>query len=233
MLSWLVRPRVAVPALLVWLLAGAAGAQPSLRALVGQVHQGVVTRVVDGDMIDVRLASGREVRVRLEGIDAPERGAPFSVQARNATRVALFAKTVTVRGTDVDRYRRLVARVIAGTDDASVALIRAGLACHFTRYSSDPVLAAAQQQARAEAKGFWAPGGQRPATCAPTPSATRPLVGQSAAATGAVVFHGNRNSHVYHAPSCPNYHCPNCVVPFTSHEEAQAAGYRPAGDCLK
>lgn len=48
-----------------------------------------------------------------------------------------------------------------------------------------------------------------------------------------VVFHGNRRSKVYHAPTCRNYHCPNCVVVFKSHDEAQAAGYRPARDCIR
>ena len=50
------------------------------------------------------------LRVRLEGIDCPERGEPFSTQARNATRVMLFDEHVTLKATDVDRYGRLVAR---------------------------------------------------------------------------------------------------------------------------
>ncbi len=47
------------------------------------------------------------------------------------------------------------------------------------------------------------------------------------------VFHGNRRSKVYHRDTCRNYNCPNCIVVFTSHEEAQKAGFRPSGDCFR
>ena len=168
MLSWAHRPLVtAVAALHCLLLAPVAWSQPApaLRTLVGQTLSGRVTTVVDGDTVDVRLAAGSVIRVRLEGVDAPERGAPFSVQARTATRVALFGQAVTLVATDVDRYQRLVARVSANGRDSSLALVQAGLACHFTRYSSDAALAAVQVSARAEGRGFWVRGGQRPLTC--------------------------------------------------------------------
>lgn len=154
-----------------------------LRSLVGRTLTGRVTTVVDGDTVDVRLATGQVLRVRLEGIDAPERGQPFYAQARTATRVALFDQVVTLRATDVDRYQRLVARVTAGAHDSSVDLVRAGLACHFTRYSSDPALAAAQADAKSHARGFWAVGGQRPPACAAAALGTRRPSGRSSAPT--------------------------------------------------
>ncbi len=166
MLSWSIRPRVAALAAVVLLLAAvSADAQASLRALVGQTLLGRVTSVVDGDTVDVRLADGTAMRVRLEGIDAPERGAPFSAQARSAARVSLFDKPVSLRATDVDKYGRLVARITANGRDSSLDLVRAGLACHYTRYSSDAALATAQIEARRQGVGFWAKGGQRPTTC--------------------------------------------------------------------
>jgi endonuclease YncB( thermonuclease family) len=57
----------------------------------------------------------------------------------------------TVEGRDVDRYGRLVARVSVRGDDAGTALLLAGLACHFTAYSSDVALAnATRDDVRAE-----------------------------------------------------------------------------------
>ena len=222
-------------AVLIASLAAASQETITLRALVGHTLTGRVTTVVDGDTVDVRLETGRLVRVRLEGIDAPERGRPFFAQSRAATRVALFDKAVTLRATDVDRYQRLVARVMAGGHDSSVDLVQAGLACQFTIYSSDPSLAAAQADARSHGRGFWAAGGQRPATCSYAASARAPAPRSepsNAAKLVAAEFHGNRRSKVYHQASCRNYNCSNCVVVFHSHEEAAAAGFRPAGDCF-
>jgi micrococcal nuclease len=242
MLTWLVRPRVALLAVVVSVAAGViSNAQLSLRALVGKTIQGRVTSVIDGDTVDVHVPGAASVRVRLEGIDAPETGAPFGDEARSATQVALFRQVVSIRATDVDPYGRLVARVSANGRDASLDLVRAGLACHYTRHSYDSTLAAAQKQARAAVVGFWAAGGRPPSGClAPKPSSSRSA--RTAVSNLSrhvervvaepVVYHGNRRSRVYHRPSCRNYSCPNCVIPFDSQEEARAAGFRPAGDCF-
>ena len=100
------------------------------------------------DTISV-LRDGRSVRVRLEGIDCPEKGQDFSQRAKQFTSELTFGKEATVDVRDVDRYGRLVARVSVGGQDVSVALVRAGLAWHFSKYSRDPVLAEAEQVARA------------------------------------------------------------------------------------
>lgn len=136
---------------------------PELKSLVGTRFTARVSRVVDGDTLRVVDGRGRELVIRLEGIDTPERGEPFSTQARNAARVLLVGKIAELRATDVDRYGRLVARVYVDGTDTSLALVDQGMACHFTRYSSDPQLAQAQEQARRHGRGFWAPGASRPA----------------------------------------------------------------------
>ncbi len=220
-----------------------------LLPFVNRSTSGSVTSVTDGDTVRVRLDDGRSISVRLDGIDAPETSEPFSTAARNAVRVLLFDKRVQVNGTDVDRYDRLVARVVVNGQDSSLELVSAGLACHFTRYSSDPVLAGAEREARNAGRGFWAAGAQKPAcvtnaavtprqavpqTAIPQTSAPRsaaPRATPRAAIAGP--YHGNRNSHVYHAPSCRNYNCPNCTVAFQSAADAERAGFRPAGDCLR
>ncbi len=137
--------------------------RPSLMGLIGQTVSGTVISVADGDTVRVRMdGTGWAVRVRLEGIDAPETGEPFSGQARNATRVMLFDKKVQVKATDVDRYDRLVARISVEGRDSSVTLVESGLACHYTRYSSDRALATAQLAARTAGRGFWAANAPKP-----------------------------------------------------------------------
>ena len=60
----------------------------------------------------------------------------------------MFGRDVRVVGKTWDRYGRLVARVIADGKDVSLELVRAGLAWHFLRYSSDAELAFAEREAR-------------------------------------------------------------------------------------
>ena len=142
--------------------ASSAQSRPELLRLLGQTISGTIVSVADGDTVRARLDSGPMIRIRLEGIDAPERGEPFSTQARNATRVMLFNKKVQLKATDVDRYDRLVARIVLEGKDSSIELIQAGLACHFTRFVNDPLLAKAQLSARAAGRGFWATGAAKP-----------------------------------------------------------------------
>lgn len=186
----------------------------------------MVTSVVDGDTVNASLPDGATITIRLDGIDTPERDEPYSVQATRATRVMLLSKRVQLQGTDVDAYGRLVARIVVDGTDVSVQLVRDGLACHFTRYSSDATLAAAQKEAQRRGAGFWSQGAPKPA-CAVGALKTQAPAGVAGP------FHGNTSSHIYHAPGCPNYNCRNCSRVFATGAEAEAAGFRPAGDCLR
>ena len=150
--------------LLVALLAPAATpTQHPLADLVAKTIDATVTRISDGDTIDILPAGEkRAIRVRVFGIDTPERGEPFASRARNHTRVLAFGKSVRVTGQSIDTYGRLVARVRIGEVDLATDLLREGLACHYTRYSSDRDYAEAQTAARARGVGFWAPGAEKP-----------------------------------------------------------------------
>jgi hypothetical protein len=132
----------------------------------------------------------------------------------------LLDQRVRITGRDVDQYDRLVATVVSGGHDVGTAMLSAGLACHFTRYSTDGSLAAAEAAAQKRAVGFWALGASRPACARPD----RPVSGP---------FRGNLQSRVYHAPTCPNYTCKNCTQVFHTEAAARKAGFRPAGDCIR
>lgn len=204
-----------------------AGAQRPID-LVNRHTLAEVVGVTDGDTVDVLIKPDRRVRVRLHGVDAPESAEPFSQQARNFTRVLVFSKSVTISGRDVDTYGRLVARIIVDGTDVSTALLSAGLACHYRRYSDDPKLEAAEEEARMAARGFWAPSAPKPACVARETAGAKPEVSR-AVGSG---FVGNTNSHVFHLPTCRNASCKNCTRKFVTRQEAERAGFRPAGDCI-
>lgn len=150
-----------------------AQSRADLLRLIGRTIPATIVAVADGDTVRARLEGGATIRIRLEGIDTPERGEPFSTQARNATRVMLFNKTVQLKATDVDRYDRLVARITFDGKDSSLELVQTGLACHFTRFANDPLLAKAQLTARTSGRGFWAAGAAKPACVKFTDAAGR------------------------------------------------------------
>jgi micrococcal nuclease len=186
-----------------------------------------VVGVADGDTITV-LRGTTQIRVRLDGIDCPEGGQDFSNRAKQFTSSLVFGREVLIEPRDIDRYGRTVARVFVDEKDVSVELVTAGFAWHFTRYSSDPVLAKAEVDARSAKRGLWAD----PYVIAPwefrSPSnAVRALRGTVGP------YHGNVRSRVFHAPGCQHYTCPNCRQIFASISEAEAAGYRRHVACVR
>lgn len=125
-----------------------------------------VTRVADGDTVEVLIPPARKVHIRLHGVDTPEAKEPFSNQARTFTRVLMFGRRVTVVGKDVDGYDRLVARIAVDNVDASESIIAAGLGCTFRQYVTDAALESALANARSSQRGFWAAGASKPACVA-------------------------------------------------------------------
>ena len=96
---------------------------------------GRVIGVADSDTISL-LHNGQAIRIRVAGVDGPESVAEFSTKAKKFTFALVYDKSVEVQGEEMDRYRRLVARVFVNRQDLSVSLIPAGQAWHYKQYSS-------------------------------------------------------------------------------------------------
>ena len=133
-------------------------ARPPRQDLVGPHVEARVVRIADGDTLEaIPVGESRPIRIRLQGVDAPELGEVFSREAMALVRSLLFDQRVRVEGHDIDRYGRLIARIIRGDADASVNLVRAGLACH--AYALTPRLHARNHR---RARAAWGPGPPRP-----------------------------------------------------------------------
>jgi micrococcal nuclease len=96
--------RSALIALTAVALIAAAHADSASPVLVGRV-----TKVIDGDTIDVQLDSG-PIRVRFHGIDAPEKAQPHGMEATAALSTWILNKEVRLEPFEQDRYERLVRR---------------------------------------------------------------------------------------------------------------------------
>lgn len=129
------------------------------RAFLAQPKEGQVVGVSDGDTIRV-MAEGREEKIRLFGVDCPEKDMPFGSAAKQFTSDLVFGKPVRVQKIDSDRYGRVVAEVFYkeadGTAERSLnaALAEAGLAWAYREYSQRFV--PQEDAARAAKRGLWA-----------------------------------------------------------------------------
>lgn len=116
---------------------------------------GKVVKIIDGDTIDV-LHDGRPARVRLLGIDAPEKGQPFGKAARRHLAALAALKDVEVKAQTLDRYGRTVGEILLpGGLSLNRQMVEDGYAWHYTQYSKDPALAQSERAARSAKRGLW------------------------------------------------------------------------------
>ena len=202
------------------------------------VEEAVVTRVVDGDTIDV-LIEGRELRVRYIGIDTPETVDPrrpvecFGREASERNRELVEGEAVGLEKdvSEADRYGRLLRYVWVDGEMVNARLVEEGYATAST-YPPDveyaDLFTALQRQARESGRGMWSDC----ATPAPPPAADGPCDYSGA---GERVIKGNisRNTgeKIYHVPGGEYYD--QTVVDeakgerwFCTEAEAVAAGWR-------
>lgn len=120
-----------------------------------QTYTGKVTAVKDGDTIEM-LVNGKKLRIRLFGIDSPERGQPFGTKAKEFTAGLCFGKVVKAVKQSRDQYGRIVAEIyLADGSSLNAAIVKAGFAWHYKKFSKNPLLAAAETKARKEQLGLW------------------------------------------------------------------------------
>ena len=117
---------------------------------------GICVGVSDGDSLILELPDGERVRVRLYGIDAPEKDQDFALPARKKLTRLVYDKPVRVEVQDIDKYGRYVGKVYAGARYVNRFMLKEGLAWLYRHYAADDaVLAEAEARARAAARGIW------------------------------------------------------------------------------
>lgn len=117
---------------------------------------GKVVAVADGDTFTLLVNGNRQQKIRLHGIDCPEKRQDFGQVAKDFTSKQVFGKTITVKPTDTDRYGRTIAIVLL-PDQISLneLLLKNGLAWHYTQYDKNPQWKKLEQIARKNKVGLW------------------------------------------------------------------------------
>lgn len=126
-----------------------------LISCAAEEQKGTVVKVIDGDTFDLMIES-KTIRVRMFGIDSPERGQAFNVKAKEFAAGLIAGKDINVVVRNKDRYGRFVCDAyLADGTHVNAEIVKAGFAWHFTRYSDDEELAELQEEARTSKRGLW------------------------------------------------------------------------------
>lgn len=123
--------------------------------------QGRVVGVSDGDTITVLDAKNHQHKVRLAGIDAPEKSQAFGQTSKKHLSEVVFGETVVVEWQKLDRYGRVVGKVLLEGFDVCLEQIRKGMAWHYKKYAGTQSVrdrqtyAAVETEARLARLGLW------------------------------------------------------------------------------
>jgi endonuclease YncB( thermonuclease family) len=117
---------------------------------------GKIVGVTDGDTVKLLTADFTEIKVRLEGIDCPEKNQAFGQKAKQYASDLCFDKQVTLQKTGEDKYGRTLGYIILPDGrNLNKEILKAGYAWHYKRYNQSRELAELEEQARIAKKGLW------------------------------------------------------------------------------
>jgi endonuclease YncB( thermonuclease family) len=124
--------------------------------------RGKVVGIADGDTLTLLDDSRQQHRIRLDGIDAPERTQPYGQRSRQSLAALAHGRDAIADCAKNDRYGRSVCRVTVDGRDVGLEQVRRGMAWHYVRYAHEQPAEArveyarAEQQARGGRAGLWA-----------------------------------------------------------------------------
>lgn len=116
---------------------------------------GKVIHIVDGDTFDLLTEDTVKVRIRLNGIDCPERKQDYFQVCKDAISSYISGKNVTLITHGKDRWKRVIADVYVNKENINLKMVKNGFAWHFKKYSTDINLAKAEKTARRKKAGIW------------------------------------------------------------------------------
>jgi len=199
-----------------------------------QSFDGRVVGVADGDTVTVLDSNNIQHKIRVAGIDAPEKGQPFGERSKQSLSRAVLGKDVRIEWDKQDRYGRMVGKVwvtppevtckqppCPKTLDAGLAQLTVGLAWHFKKYANEQAeedrlrYAFAEDEARARKAGLWS---------APNPIPPWEWRHGGAAYTGGMVRKSKNN--ICHAPGSSTYASVKNFTAYPTVEACLASGGR-------
>jgi len=125
------------------------------------IINGKVIGISDGDTITILNDKQEQIKIRLTGIDCPEKSQAFGNRAKITLSNKVFSQNVKVETRDKDKYGRTLGIVKVGDEDINEYMISQGLAWHFKKYANTQPLEEANRYAKAQElasqnkRGLW------------------------------------------------------------------------------
>ena len=122
---------------------------------------GRIIHIADGDTVTLLTEQNQSVRIRLSGIDAPEKRQPFGTRAREKMTSCAKGKHAVVDTHKKDRYGRQAGTVTVAGTDCGLELLKSGLAWYYAAYEKELPAAKrlpyrhAEDNARKMKRGLW------------------------------------------------------------------------------
>jgi endonuclease YncB( thermonuclease family) len=122
---------------------------------------GRVVGIADGDTLTLLDETNTQHKVRLSGIDSPEKKQPFGQHCKQSLSALAYGRTVAVEANKRDRYGRVIGKVLVDGEDANLEQVRRGCAWHYKQYQNEQTLNdrlaynTAEESARASGVGLW------------------------------------------------------------------------------
>ena len=116
---------------------------------------GKVTKVLDGDTIDILVADALPTRIRFAQIDAPEKSQEFGLEAKQTLSDLVLDKVVSVDFESRDRYGRVIGLVKVNDVEVNLLMVQVGLAWVYLEFSHDEKYVAAETSAKQKRLGLW------------------------------------------------------------------------------
>ena len=115
-----------------------------------------VVGITDGDTFTVINRDKLQLKIRIIGIDAPEKNQPFGSRAKQALSDLIYGKTIDIDVQYQEKWGRYAAKVYTPDGkDVALLMLQAGMAWHNVNYDKTAAYKAAQENARRAGKGLW------------------------------------------------------------------------------
>ena len=99
--------------------------------------EGLVVGVADGDTITVLDQQKNTYKIRLQGIDAPEKKQAFGEKSKQSLHDLVHSKQVRIEYDKEDKYGRIVGKVIVDDVDVCLQQLVLGMAWHYKKYQNE------------------------------------------------------------------------------------------------